>query len=175
MRFLGLCLLLAGAYALAQPYLPTALRLESLVRFPALPLTPIGAVLGVLGLFLLLKPRRRRAGAGDDSIRDQLRRRGLTISSDVGGWRADGNWKGTEVVIRRTEGYEASRFGRPWVIELSLPGRPREPWPLTRDRATVVDVRDHGFSVTIPDLSLPGGYERLESRIDDVLASRSTG
>ncbi|MBA3710235.1 MAG: hypothetical protein H0W83_15600, partial [Planctomycetes bacterium] len=93
-------------------------------------------------------------------------------SDDVGGWRAQGSWDGVPILVRRVSGYEASRFGRPWVIEVSLEGRPGEPWPLSPERGKVVDVRDHGFSVSIPELSHRDRQPAFAQRVAEVIAAR---
>ncbi len=175
MRFLGLVLILAGAYLAvqSQAWLPTIAKLASHVALPALPLTAIGVTALVVGLALLAIPRRSGAELSDREVREELARRGFTFSEDVGGWRASGEWAGQPLQVRKISGYEASRFGRPWVIEVSLRGKPSEPWPLSPERGKVVDVRDHGFSVTIPELSHHGRHRGTAEAIDAVVAARA--
>jgi hypothetical protein len=142
------------------------------MTLPALPvsLLVIGLGVGAFGLVLAALPRRRGVEHGDAVIRAELERRGFLITPDVGGWRADGEWDGRKALIRRVSGYEAARFGRPWIIEVSLRGVPREPWPLHPDEGKVVDRRDHGFSVTIPALGRPVDHRRVSDLISAVVA-----
>jgi hypothetical protein len=174
-RAVGLALLLLGAYLAAQDqgWFPDAARLARVMTIPALPLslTAIGIGGALVGLALVALPRRRAAELGDAPVRSALEGRGFVIIGDVGGWRAEGEWEGAAIVVRRVSGYEASRFGRPWVIEVSLRGLPREPWPLPPEEGKVVDVRDHGFSVTIPALSRPDGHARVDRLIAAVVSS----
>ncbi len=171
LRFIGLLLLLAGAYGLAWKHLPAAARFTVPDSISSLPL-PVGAptfaAVGLVGLVLLLWPRRRAGKAlADDPIRRDLVRRGFTVIAEVSGWRAEGDWKRVPVVIRRSEGFEASRFALPWVISIEVRGRPREPWPLSPTEGKVVDVRDHGFAVSLP--AVTRSQDRLGPLLDAVI------
>jgi hypothetical protein len=116
--------------------------------------------------------RRPAEDISDGPIRAELARRGFERGDDASGWRAKGMWNGVPLVVRRVSGYEASRFGRPWVIDVSLEGRPEEPWPLAPERGKIVDVRDHGFSVSIPELSHRDRQGGFADRIDAIIAAR---
>jgi hypothetical protein len=174
MRTLGFLLLIVGAALAVQghAWLPAPLQLGHWVQLPTLPvsLLVIGLGLGALGLVLAVIPRRSGPEHTDAVIRAELEHRGFLITADVGGWRADGEWDGNKALIRRVSGYEAARFGRPWIIEVSLCGVPREPWPLHPDEGKVVDRRDHGFSVTIPALGRPTDRDRVAHLISAVVA-----
>ncbi|MBA2481187.1 MAG: hypothetical protein H0V44_11040 [Planctomycetes bacterium] len=175
MRSLGILLIILGLYWGAQPYLPKEARIASYVTVPALPVAPVVIAVGavLLGTVIAVASRRRRSDdISDAPIRSELARRGFSFTDDVGGWRAKGMWDGVALVVRRVSGYEASRFGRPWVIDVSLEGRPEEPWPLTPDRGKIVDVRDHGFSVSIPEVSHRGRQGDFAARVEDIIAAR---
>ncbi len=171
LRYLGLILIFTSAYGLAWKHLPASARLTIPDRIAALPV-PVGvptfAALGVVGLLLLLWPRRGPGKAlADDPIRRDLVRRGFLLIAEPSGWRAEGDWKRVPVVIRRSEGFEASRFALPWVISVEVRGRPREPWPLSPTEGKVVDVRDHGFAVSLP--AVTRAQDRLGPLLDAVI------
>src|SRR4051812_17400276 len=173
MRTIGILLLLIGTWLAVQgqAWLPPVARLAHWVQLPSLPvsLLVIGIGVGVLGLVLAALPRHTGVDLSDAPVRAELERRGFLITADVGGWRADGEWSGRKLLVRRVSGYEASRFGRPWVIEVTARGRPREPWPLVPEEGKVVDVRDHGFTATIPALGRPDGQARAAALIGAVV------
>jgi len=162
MRALGLLLLAVGALLIARPFVPVLAGLPVPVGWPT------GVALALVGL-VLLRPRRAPA-AERDAIADDLAARGFAFADETHGWRARGDWQGRAIEIRRVRGYEASRFGLEWVVEVSVRGRPTEPWPLPPDQARVVDQRDHGVSVCLPAVSRPGAGAGLPDAIAAVLA-----
>jgi hypothetical protein len=174
-RLPALLCIVSGAWLAAQPWLPEPARLARHVALPgavAALLVPAGGALVALGAALLLIPRRRGAAASDHAIVATLTRHGFRFTPLAEGWQASGSWREVPMVLRRGGGREAARFGRPWVVVVSLPGRPAEPWPLHPAQGGVVDLRHDGFSVSLPDLCVPGQQDRLAERLDIIVASR---
>ncbi len=173
---LAILLICGGAWSASQPWLPEAARLDRFVSVPSALTTvmrPAGALCAALGVVLLLLPRRRSAGLpSDDTIVATLTRSGFRFDHHTDGWLAQGAWRGVPVVVRRGSGREAARFARPWVIVVSLPGRPAEPWPLPPSQGGIIEIRPEGFSVSLPDLSSPDQQSRLAQRLDTIIASR---
>lgn len=171
LRLIGLLLLLAGAGGLALRHLPADAR-QRLPRELSDVRLPVGdvtfATLGTVGLLLLLWPRRRSgAPLADDPLRRLLAKREFLLVTEPNGWRAEGEWKRVPVIIRRSSGFEASRFALPWVISVEVRGRPREPWPLPPTDGKIIDVRDHGFTVSLP--AVTHAQDRLASLVDAVV------
>ena len=162
MRTLGLFLLVIGALLIARPFVPVLAGLPLPVSWPT------GVALTVVAL-VLLRPRRPPA-AERDVIADDLAQRGFAFTDEANGWRARGDWQGRVIEIRRVRGYEASRFGLEWVVEVSVRGRPTEPWPLPPDQARLVGQRDHGVNICLPAVSHAGAEAGLAAAIDLVLA-----
>ena len=162
MRAFALLLLVVGALLIARPFVPALAGLPVPVGWPT------GVALAVLALVLL---RGRRAPAAEhDVIAKDLAQRGFAFTDEAHGWRARGDWQGRAIEIRRVRGYEASRFGLEWVVELSVRGRPTEPWPLPPDQARLVGQRDHGVNICLPAVSRPGAGAGLAVAIAAVLA-----
>jgi len=161
MRLLGLLILIVGGVLIARPWLPV-------LPF-GLPGWPTGAALALIGLVLLARPRRA-APVAPDRIAEDLTARGFTFADEAHGWRARGDWRGRAIEIRRVRGYEASRFGLEWIVEITVRGTPAEPWPLPPAEARCVDRRDHGVSVALPAISRPEGAAGFAAQVDAVLA-----
>jgi hypothetical protein len=136
-------------------------------------LQPAGAGLAAVGLgMLLIRPRRTGALLSDAPLIGMLEHAGFSVLRSVRGWQASGMWRGTPLVVRLGPGYEATRFGRPWTVVVSLPGRPAEPWPLLPEEGLLLDVRPEGFSVAMADLSRPERQHLFSSRLDQLVAQR---
>ncbi len=136
-------------------------------------LMPGGAALAAIGLgMLLIRPRRSGPLLSDAPLVSVLDRAGFTVHRSARGWQASGLWQGTPLVVRLGPGHEATRFGRPWTVVVSLPGRPAEPWPLLPEEGLVLDVRPEGFSVAMADLSRPERQHLFTSRLNTLVTQR---
>lgn len=169
---IALLMIVVGALAAAHRSLPA--EWLALVPPPMVGwLLPAGAGLAAVGLGLLLvRPVRPPALLSDAPLVAVLERAGFTLHRSVRGWQASGTWRGTPLVVRLGPGHEATRFGRPWTVVVSLPGRPAEPWPLMPEEGLVIDVRTDGFSVAMADLSRPERQHLFASRLDTLIAQR---
>jgi len=177
---LALILLAAGAWLLLPDLLPPNFR-PSAVPLPAV-LTAnsqsAGILAGVAGLLLLGLPAvgrilRRSGHTLDDApIRRELARRGFDMEDLIQGWISRGEWDGVPLVVRRLEGGEASRFARPWMIDISVPGTPSEPWPLMPTQAKLIEVRPGGFTVVMPEVTFPATMARFPQLVTAVLKAR---
>jgi hypothetical protein len=168
---IALICVLAGGWLAAYGWLPPVAQLP----LPAVVLTwamPLGVALAVIGVLLLRRPATRPA-LGDGPLVSTLTQAGFRISPAPQGWQADGTWKGVPLVVRKSTGHAAGRFGRPWTIVVALPGQPVEPWPFLPEEGLIVDHRDDGFSVAMADLSRPERMHRLGERLDHLLRERS--
>ncbi len=167
-RALGLMLIITGAAAIGARWIPAHL----------LPLPAAwwwlgaGAGAGVLGLTLIWKRTKRGVTFGDAPLVNVLKERGFTISPERDGWMAHGTWKSIEMVVRKSSGYQASRFARPWTIAVGLPGTPIEPWPLLPEEGLIVEQHASGFTVTCTDLSRVERMHRLSERLDQLVKLR---
>jgi hypothetical protein len=169
--FIALVCLLAGGWLAAYAWLP----MEAQVPLPTVVLAwslPLGVALAVIGVLLLRRPIARPA-LGDAPLVSTLTQAGFHIDPDPHGWKADGSWKGVPLVVRKSTGHAADRFGRPWTIVVALPGQPIEPWPFLPEEGLIVDHRDDGFSVAMADLSRPERMHRLGERLDQLLRQRT--
>jgi hypothetical protein len=170
-------LLVAGGVLLAQFYLPEAPRLPPNLRLPA-PWAwyqvPLGALFIVSGLALWLFSGRRPVGQDDAPLVKTLAGHGFQVTPCEGGWQAVGTWGRTPLVVRKTIGREASRFGRSWVIVVSMEGQPIEPWPFLPEQGSLVELRPDGFSVSLPDMYKADRQAALAQRLDALIASRRT-
>jgi hypothetical protein len=168
---IALICLLGGAWLAAYAWLPTAaqLPLPELVLGWALPL---GLALVVIGV-LLVRGKAAKPALGDGPLVSTLTQAGFRIDPGPQGWKADGSWKGVPLVVRKSTGHAAGRFGRPWTIVVALPGQPIEPWPFLPEEGLIVDHRDDGFSVAMADLSRPERMHRLGERLDQLVRNRN--
>jgi hypothetical protein len=168
---LGCGLVLVGVGAGSHGWWPAPLR--ALVPVDAADwMLPLGAVLAALGLVALLWRAPRRPAFGDGPLITTLTDHGFRLGTNPDGWQATGVWKGVPLVVRRSSGHAAGRFGRPWTIVVALPGQPGEPWPFLPEEGLIVDHRDDGFSVAMADLSRPERMHRLGERLDELLRHR---
>jgi hypothetical protein len=136
-------------------------------------LMPAGAAFAAIGLgMLLVRPRRSGPLLSDAPLINVLEHADFTVHRSARGWQASGLWHGTPLVVRLGPGHEATRFGRPWTVVVSLPGRPAEPWPLLPEEGLVLDVRPEGFSVAMADLSRPERQYLFASRLNMLVAQR---
>lgn len=168
---IALTCVLAGAWLATYAWLPAVAQLP----LPAVVLSwtlPLGVVLVVIGVLLLRRPATRPA-FGDGPLVSTLTQAGFRVAPVPQGWKADGSWKGVPLVVRKSTGHSAGRFGRPWTIVVALPGQPLEPWPFLPEEGLIVDHRDDGFSVAMADLSRPERMHRLGERLDQLLSHRS--
>jgi hypothetical protein len=165
-------LLLVGCYGLAFTALPTIAQLPFIADLPAL--WRIGGSAAAVVVALLLFVGRRGPGAdlSDRVIKDELSRRGFHFITIERGWQAEGQWNKVPVVVRRQSDFQASRFGRPWVIVVSLPGKPNDPWPFVPEQAAISERRADGFSVVIVDCTYSGAQGRFSGRMDQLVGSR---
>lgn len=168
---IALACVIAGGWLAAYAWLPSVaqLPLPTMVQTWALPL---GVALGVVGILLLRRPAARPA-LGDGPLTSTLTQAGFRLSPVPNGWQAEGTWKGVPLVVRKSTGHAAGRFGRPWTIVVALPGQPVEPWPFLPEEGLIVDHRDEGFSVAMADLSRPERMHRLGERLDHLVSQRS--
>jgi hypothetical protein len=167
-RFSGFILFLAGCALIAARWVPAAM-----LPIPAagwwLPLGIVAVVMGIV----LLRPRNRRTTTfGDAPLINILRERGFTIAPEGDGWLANGTWKSITMVVRKSSGYQAARFARPWTIAVGLPGTPIEPWPLLPEEGLIVERHENGFTVTCTDLSRVERMHRLGERLDQLIKLR---
>lgn len=148
---------------------------------PSLPMPPLprDALLGgaaaaaALGLLLMLWPRRRGAAQADDRIAaDELRRRGLHVTRVGSDWVAEGRWRGEEVAVQLRRDHHAGRFGRPWVLVVRLPGRPRVAWPFMPEQASIAERDADGFAVVVADVARVGSERAIAQRVDELFAAR---
>lgn len=169
---LALMLMVGGGWIATHAWLPVGLR-------PPLPATleewtlPVGAITAALGLVSLLWRAPKRPALGDGPLVSTLTDAGFRLANNPDGWQATGSWQGVPLVVRRSSGHSAGRFGRPWTIVVALPGQPIEPWPFLPEEGLIVDHRDDGFSVAMADLSRPERMHRLGERLTTLLRQRS--
>lgn len=173
-RLLGLVLGVVGGAVLGHLALgvPAALPL-------ALPPWSREALLGgagglaALGLLLLLAGSRRRAVAGGDGdVAGELAGRGFRrVALDRDGWLAEGLWEGIPLAVRRRSDQPATRFGRPWVLTVTLPGQPREPWPFLPDQGLILERQDARFTVVVAD-SAVASAAAFRARVQALIAAR---
>lgn len=152
-----------------------------LPEFPRIPLptalanwaVPIGIGIAACGLLLLRQPRRKLA-LGDRPLVSTLEEADFHFISVTHGWQAEGTWKRVPLIVRKSVGHDASRFGRPWTIVVTLPGQPLEPWPFMPEEGLIVERRKDDFSVAMADLSRPEKMHRLGERLNQLLTQRSS-
>lgn len=169
---IALLMIAAGGLAAVRPALPSGWS-DRVPTAIADWLLPAGAALAAVGLgMLLIRPRRSAPLLSDAPLISVLDRAGFTVHRSARGWQASGLWQGTPLVVRLGPGHEATRFGRPWTVVVSLPGRPAEPWPLMPEEGLVLDLRPEGFSVAMADLSRPECQHLFASRLNTLVAQR---
>jgi len=167
-----LIMMLGGAWIAGHAWLPLNLRTPLPASLDEWTL-PVGCILAAIGLVLVLWRAPRPPAMGDGPLVNTLTDAGFRLSSNPDGWQASGSWKGVPLIVRRSSGHAAGRFGRPWTIVVALPGQPIEPWPFLPEEGMIVDHRDDGFSVAMADLSRPERMHRLGERLDHLLRLRS--
>lgn len=167
----ALLLVVGGCWFAAHAWLPTTARIPLPESIDGWAL-PAGGIAAALGLVLLLWRPPRRPALGDGPIVSTLTGAGFRLANTPDGWQATGTWKGVPLVVRRSAGHAAGRFGRPWTIVAILPGQPAEPWPYLPEEGLIVDHRDDGFTVAMADLSRPERMHRLSERLDELLRHR---
>jgi hypothetical protein len=172
MRFLGSLIALAGLYLVVYDLLPIVAQYPLISHFPVFLQRLAGAAAIVIGLLLRLRRRSSGDDISDHRIRDELKRRDFTFIALERGWQADGSWNKVAVSVRRQSDYQASRFGRPWIISVQIPGSPREPWPFTPEQGKIVETRAEGFSVVISDCTYEGQQGRFAERMDRLIEQR---
>lgn len=172
---IAVLMIAAGGLAAARPVMPPAwsdwyrLLPDAFAGW----LLPAGAALAAIGLgMLLIRPRRTEPLLSDAPLVSVLERAAFTVQRSARGWQASGLWQGTPLVVRLGPGHEATRFGRPWTVVVSLPGRPAEPWPLLPEEGLILDVRPNGFSVAMADLSRPERQYLFSDRLNILIAHR---
>jgi len=132
-----------------------------------------GSALGAGALLLAVRRRRRGDDVSDAPIRSALAARGFRFIDLGAGWQADGRWGDVELSVRRQSDYQATRFGRPWVLVVHLPGEPRHPWPFMPDQGKVIERDSRGFVVVVAELSFDGQQGLLAERLDALCAAIS--
>ncbi|MBA3845835.1 MAG: hypothetical protein H0X45_04200 [Planctomycetes bacterium] len=174
MRFLLRLVLIAGLLLIAWPWLPESMRPASAAGVPARTIQIAGGAVVVLAVALALATRKRGQGEADDAaeIRARLADAGFRFIDLERGWQAEGLWQKERVVVRKVSDAHATRFGRPWTLLITLPGRPRDPWPFLPDQGGIVERGNGTFTVVAADLGLAGRSARLGSRLDHLLAAR---
>jgi len=135
---------------------------------------PAGCVIGMLGLWLIVARKHRSPGFSDGPLLSTLRERDFTITPSADGWLAKGTWKSIAIIVRKTTGYEAARFARPWTIVVALPGAPVDPWPLLPEEGLIVERHANGFSVSCTDLSRVERMHRLGERLNQLIEYRQS-
>lgn len=172
MRFLSVPFILSGVYLLVYDFLPIAAQWPWISHYPASWQRIAGLIVVVVGLLLRLRSRAAGDDISDQPIRAELQKRGFRFIALDKGWQADGAWNQVSVSVRRQSDYQASRFGRPWVIVVLVPGQAREPWPFPPEQGKIVESRPEGFSVVIVDCSYDGKQGVFAQRMDQILAQR---
>lgn len=172
MRFLGALIILAGLYLALYDLLPIAAQYPLISHFAVSLQRIVGAFAIVVGLLLRLRRRSSGDDISDHRIRDELKRRNFSFIALERGWQADGSWNDAVVSVRRQSDYQASRFGRPWIISVQIPGSPREPWPFTPEQGKIVETRAEGFSIVISDCTYEGQQSRFADRMDRLIEQR---
>lgn len=168
----ALGMVVTGAWIAGQAWWPSAVRLPLPEMIQEWTL-PGGCVLAALGLITWLWRPHSRPALGDGPLVSTLTGAGFRLANNPDGWQATGTWKGVPLVVRRSSGHAAGRFGRPWTVVVALPGQPIEPWPFLPEEGLIVDHRDDGFSVAMADLSRPERMHRLAERLDQLLRQRT--
>lgn len=175
-RFLGLILLLVGTFGFITPWLPPEVTRHvplDLVQPATLNLvTWGGAGVMLVALLLLFKPRRLQAAIDDAPLRRVLLKRGFEFTEFPDGWLARGDWNDEPVSLRWDSGYHAGRFGRPYVVVLTVPGTPLEPLPLRHDQVVLAEKAAEHFSVILLEAAMSGRQDQIPRRVDEVLAAR---
>jgi len=176
-RFLGLVLILLGAAAVALPHLPIAVRDQLPSQLPDRSHHrewPIGGGVAIaLGVLLIAIPRRRKGPAiADNPVRKLCARRGFSFTEFPDGWQARGDWNGETITVRWDSGYHAGRFGRQYVVVLTVPGEPIEPLPLRHDQVVLAERHADRFDVILLEAGVAGKQDRVAERIDEVLSAR---
>jgi hypothetical protein len=173
MRGLGTLLLLLGLIWLVLGFLPQQVQ----AQVPDMVLDQAvagGGALALVGLALRVLGRRPRRPASDDSaLRQALAARGLELSGPASAWRAQGDWHGHPLIVRRDEA-TAGRYGRAWVLLVEVAGAAQSPWPLGHDAARLIEPGPPRYVALIPDalrLDGPG----LLARIRAIVGARSPG
>ena len=170
--FIALLILTGGAlfalhgWLLEIPRIPLPMTLANWT-------VPIGLGIAVSGLLLLRQPRRKLA-LGDRPLVSTLEESDFEFTSVPHGWQAEGTWKSVPLIVRKSVGHDASRFGRPWTIVVTLPGQPLEPWPFMPEEGLIVERRKNDFSVAMADLSRPEKMHRLGERLNQLLTQRTS-
>ena len=169
-RIVGLLMVIIGSAGIAARWVPAA--------FMPIPVEwwwmPAGCTIGILGLWQIVARKPRHAGFNDGPLLSTLRERDFTITPSADGWLAKGNWKSISLVVRKTTGYEAARFARPWTIVVALPGTPIDPWPLLPEEGLIVERHANGFSVSCTDLSRVERMHRLGERLNQLIEYRQS-
>lgn len=157
----GLVLVVLGVLAFVRPWLPLP---------DSIPTAWASGGLIIVGSLMLVGRRRSGTSAPVDAILAAVKQRGFEVVDEAHGWRSRGTWDGRPVEIRHVRGYEASRFGLESVVEVTIRGRPTDPWPLMPDVARIVDQREHAVSIALPACSRIDGAHRLGRDVAAVLA-----
>ncbi len=168
---IALFLLIGGSSFALHRWLPEFLRIP-LPTALANWAVPIGVGIAVSGLLLLRQPRRKLA-LGDRPLISTLEEAGFRFTPIPNGWQADGNWKGVALIVRKSTGHDANRFGRPWTIVVTIPGLPLEPWPFLPEEGLIIEQRNKDFRVAMADLSRPEKMHRLGERLNQLLTPRA--
>lgn len=175
-RLLGLIVLLLGFFAFSMPWLPPVVTDHLPSQFQERSnlnvITWTGALLMMVGLLLLFRPRKRKRPIDDSRVRKELLKRGFEFTEFPDGWLARGQWNNEEITLRWDSGYHAGRFGRPYVVVLTCPGKPIEPLPLSHDQVVLAESRADQFDVILLEAARPGQQELLPQRIDQVMKAR---
>src|SRR5688572_16782391 len=158
---LRLLLIIVGCFALGYPHLPDAVHLPFIDGLSGSVRVGIGVAAMVFALLLSLRRRGGTAEITDRPIKDELIRRGFHFIAIDRGWQAEGQWNQVPVIVRRVSDYHATRFGRPWVITVTLSGNPVEPWPFLPDQAGIAERTNNGFTVGIVDCTYAGQQDRF--------------
>jgi hypothetical protein len=123
-------------------------------------------------MWLMIARKQHASGFSDGPLLSTLRERHFTITPAPDGWIAKGTWKDVPLIVRKTTGFEAARFARPWTIIVALPGAPIDPWPLLPAEGLIVECHAAGFTVSCTDLSRVERMHRLGERLNQLIELR---
>ena len=133
-----------------------------------------GIVAILIGAGMLLPRAKKTSGFSDGPLINTLKNSGFSIQPTPDGWLAKGSWKDVPLVVRKSNGYQAARFARPWTVVVAMPGHPIDPWPLYPEEGLIVEEHDSGFTVSCTDLSRVERMHRLGERLNLLVTLRRT-